>query len=276
MIKFYRKIRQNLLSEGKTGKYLKYAIGEIILVVIGILIAVQINNLNQSRIRAKLEITLLKQLKKEMLNIYGDIYNDFCMLSLGDQSYYNVINYIDKDVVYTDSMSFDFGFIKQDEYIYPSDAIFSRIKDEGLDIIRNDTIRGITQYIFVSLFPRLSKINSFKPDISETLNDYYLDHFKLNTDYSLKYNRTFDNDTLSGRIFTQIYNFPIEVIHNGTKRYNTIGFIPLDYEALKRDHKFRLLLDQTEGYRNYKLWKYDQAKNSIQVLIRLIDKELEQ
>ena len=47
MIKFFRKIRQNLLSEGKTGKYLKYAIGEILLVVIGILIALQINNRNE-------------------------------------------------------------------------------------------------------------------------------------------------------------------------------------------------------------------------------------
>lgn len=47
MIKFFRKIRQNLLSEGKTGKYLKYAIGEIVLVVIGILIALQINNWNE-------------------------------------------------------------------------------------------------------------------------------------------------------------------------------------------------------------------------------------
>lgn len=47
MIKFFRKIRQNLLSEGKTGNYLKYAIGEIVLVVIGILIALQINNWNE-------------------------------------------------------------------------------------------------------------------------------------------------------------------------------------------------------------------------------------
>jgi hypothetical protein len=49
MIKFFRKIRQNLLIENKTGKYFKYALGEIFLVVIGILIALQLNNWNESR-----------------------------------------------------------------------------------------------------------------------------------------------------------------------------------------------------------------------------------
>ena len=49
MIKLFKKIRQQLLWEGKIGKYLKYAFGEIILVVIGILIALQINNWNIAR-----------------------------------------------------------------------------------------------------------------------------------------------------------------------------------------------------------------------------------
>jgi len=49
MIKFFRSIRKSLLSEGKTSKYFKYAIGEIVLVVIGILIALQINNWNENR-----------------------------------------------------------------------------------------------------------------------------------------------------------------------------------------------------------------------------------
>jgi hypothetical protein len=49
MIKFFRKIRKNLLLEGNTGKYLKYAIGEIVLVVIGILIAIQVSNWNEVR-----------------------------------------------------------------------------------------------------------------------------------------------------------------------------------------------------------------------------------
>jgi len=50
MIKFFRKIRYDLMEQNKTGKYSKYAIGEILLVVIGILIALSINNWKQSRL----------------------------------------------------------------------------------------------------------------------------------------------------------------------------------------------------------------------------------
>ena len=67
MIKFFRKIRQNLLSEGKTGKYLKYAIGEIVLVMIGILLALQVNNWNQNRINKQKENLLLIELHNEFV-----------------------------------------------------------------------------------------------------------------------------------------------------------------------------------------------------------------
>ena len=62
MIKFFRKIRQNLLMENKTRKYFKYAIGEIVLVVIGILIAVTINNWNQDRLTENLVSKYYKRL----------------------------------------------------------------------------------------------------------------------------------------------------------------------------------------------------------------------
>ncbi|MDT0558188.1 DUF6090 family protein [Ichthyenterobacterium sp. W332] len=65
MIKFSRKIRQYLLMENKTGKYFKYAIGEIILVVIGILIALQINNWNEHKKERAQEKELLEQLQSE-------------------------------------------------------------------------------------------------------------------------------------------------------------------------------------------------------------------
>lgn len=71
MLKFFRRIRQNLLAENKTGKYLKYAIGEIILVVIGILIALQINNWNENR---KKDNQVRDQLTLLVKELEGDIY----------------------------------------------------------------------------------------------------------------------------------------------------------------------------------------------------------
>lgn len=81
MIIFFRKIRQNLLSEGKLGKYIKYAIGEIILVVIGILIALQINNWNENR----------KQ-QSEIIDIYNQIALD---LDNDISEFSSVIKYYD-------------------------------------------------------------------------------------------------------------------------------------------------------------------------------------
>lgn len=66
MIKFFRKIRQNLISKGKTGTYLKYALGEIILVVIGILIALQINNWNESRKQSATEQEFITSLNNDL------------------------------------------------------------------------------------------------------------------------------------------------------------------------------------------------------------------
>ncbi len=66
MIKFFRKIRQNLLNEGKTARYFKYAIGEIVLVVIGILIAFQVNDWNKQRIEKNTETLYLKAIVSEI------------------------------------------------------------------------------------------------------------------------------------------------------------------------------------------------------------------
>ena len=64
-MKIFRKIRQDLLAQRKTRKYLKYAIGEIILVIIGILIALQINNLNNYNSERDLEREYLLSLRSE-------------------------------------------------------------------------------------------------------------------------------------------------------------------------------------------------------------------
>jgi len=66
MLKFFRKIRQNLIKENKVGNYLKYAIGEILLVVIGILIALQINNANEAHKAKQSEQVVLKNLVQDL------------------------------------------------------------------------------------------------------------------------------------------------------------------------------------------------------------------
>jgi hypothetical protein len=71
VLKFFRTIRQNLLSQGRSVTYLKYAIGEIILVVIGILIALQINNWNEARknkaMLSDYTESLIKDLKQDTI-----------------------------------------------------------------------------------------------------------------------------------------------------------------------------------------------------------------
>lgn len=68
MLKFFRKIRKNLLIENKTAKYFKYAIGEIALVMIGILLALQVNNWNNNRIDSKREVGYIKNIERDLKN----------------------------------------------------------------------------------------------------------------------------------------------------------------------------------------------------------------
>jgi len=77
MIKLFRNIRQHLIQENKMGKYFKYAIGEIILVVIGILIALQINNWNEGRkaqnSKTQYYAQLLEEIKLDIIGINGQL-----------------------------------------------------------------------------------------------------------------------------------------------------------------------------------------------------------
>ncbi len=98
MINFFRKIRQKLLTENKFSRYLLYAIGEIVLVVIGILIALQVNNWNENRKLENYKLVLLIQLKedinndthylKELDSVYGrwKIQAENILKTLGDKS----------------------------------------------------------------------------------------------------------------------------------------------------------------------------------------------
>lgn len=93
MIKFFRKIRYDLIGKNKTGKYLKYAIGEIVLIVIGILIALQINNWNENkksdRVLKNYYSQILQELEKDTTYIHQRI-------KILDSNILNHNNYLDK------------------------------------------------------------------------------------------------------------------------------------------------------------------------------------
>lgn len=95
-MKIFRKIRFNLLKKNGNGKYLKYAIGEIILVVIGILIALQINLWNESR-KSHTILTsnlqgVLKELKVDSTKI-GQLLNEYKIANKNRKAFINESNY---------------------------------------------------------------------------------------------------------------------------------------------------------------------------------------
>ena len=104
-MKFFRKIRQDLLSGGKTRKYLKYAIGEIILVVIGILIALQINNWNETNKLNRRELTLLSELKTNLQINIVNLENDIQKQTKSIKSFNYILNLPHSNLPYRDEIT---------------------------------------------------------------------------------------------------------------------------------------------------------------------------
>jgi len=147
MIKFFRQIRQRLLTENKFSKYLLYAIGEILLVVIGILIALQINNWNEETKNTKAEIRILQHLVEDLTETKEEVVrlNDKLLLQL--ESISNIVNYIENDVPIDNS---NLGImIRPDLGIFNStNTTINFIESEGMGILRNDSIRTIISNIY--------------------------------------------------------------------------------------------------------------------------------
>ncbi|WP_235299482.1 DUF6090 family protein [Portibacter marinus] len=145
MIKFFRKIRLNFLSEGRTKRYLTYAIGEIVLVVVGILIALQINNWNGHRREREMEEKYLSSLHTEFsINLEKvntsireatDILQDVNrLLVLFDKSVL--------DTVTTDSVDVMLQFLGQIATYEPSRGVLNDIISSGnLNLITSQELR---------------------------------------------------------------------------------------------------------------------------------------
>jgi len=191
MIKFFRKIRRSLLSEGRTGKYLKYAFGEIILVVIGILIALPINDLNDER---KENDTL----KKAMVSVHSDMLSDSLInhreLPLVKQRYAK-INELIKIAYATETNLDTLVHIMQEEFpvrwYTPSTYninTFSNLKSTGtFDVLPTDIKESLSSY-----YTTLEN----NQDLMENVLDQYRSHLD---DFVKRYN-------IIGRLYDENYN----------------------------------------------------------------------
>ncbi|MCA0154421.1 DUF6090 family protein [Winogradskyella vincentii] len=148
MIKLFRHIRQQLILENKMGKYFKYAIGEIFLVVIGILIALQINNWNESRKDVQREIKMLMDIKNDINNNIANITEGVTILEEGIQLTTNILTAYKDKTSYDSTMVKDFLFFN---YYWDPDfryASFENLQKEGVNLISNDSLRDKIIEIF--------------------------------------------------------------------------------------------------------------------------------
>lgn len=146
MIKLFRNIRKNLLNEGKTSKYFKYAIGEIVLVVIGILIALQINNWNENQKAKETELYVLTEvlnnLEEDKILIDGIIEQR----QKAKASIINMISYLNQDSVNVDVLSQDFLNYLTFERYFPINNAYEILKSKGLKLSNNKLTTRISRY----------------------------------------------------------------------------------------------------------------------------------
>lgn len=177
MIKFFRRIRQKLLREKQFSKYLLYAIGEILLVVIGILIALQINNWNEDRKNLEKENYYLNSIKTSIRLSQSEldrVITDAQHISSSADTLFLLLahkNYDRLNGIFIDSLLFSAGDYS---LISLNDGGIQEILNTGsLDLIRDDRIR----IDLASWNERMHQIRKFEGE-TENLSRDYLEYLK--------------------------------------------------------------------------------------------------
>jgi hypothetical protein len=163
MIKFFRQIRQHLIMENKTSKYFKYALGEIVLVVLGILIALQINNWNENKKDKAYELKMLNELSN---TIDKDLkYTKDHILGYRTKQTENSIRFfkrlIKNDPVDMDSMSYYFSWTSYGVSHQVNEGPYKALISVGLDKVSNDSLRNAIQQFYDFRLPRNRQLISW-------------------------------------------------------------------------------------------------------------------
>lgn len=151
MIKFFNNIRRKQLTENRFSKYLLYAIGEIFLVVVGILIALQINNWNELKKEHQLETRILNEI---LSNMESDLENLDAKIADTERFIFHntrVLKHLDNDLPISDSLRFSYSMLYGAGIFHPNTIGYDNLKSIGIDIIRNEHLRN-----------QISELYSFK------------------------------------------------------------------------------------------------------------------
>jgi hypothetical protein len=130
------------MEKNKTGKYLKYAIGEILLVVIGILIALSINNWNQAKTKVVKEIEILKSFQNQLENDLVEFDESLTFYKGAKKSIDVILNHLENDLPYNDSINLHFFISTRTWGTSDLDNnVFETLKSIGIDLISNRDVR---------------------------------------------------------------------------------------------------------------------------------------
>ena len=161
------------MEKNKTGKYFKYAIGEIILVVIGILIALQINNWNESRkeknIENKILVEISKGLKQDLIDIKDNIREHREGLKAGEY-YFKIFT---NKQVQPDSINFYYNYLTRGYISIQNKSGYESLKSRGLELIRDDSIRNDIIKLYEQDYPFIMKLEEQDPE-----GNFYDNYFK--------------------------------------------------------------------------------------------------
>ena len=174
MIKFFRHIRQNLIMENKNSKYLKYAIGEIVLVMVGILLALQINNWNEQKKSDIFELKMLKEIKNAIENdiTYLQSILDYRIkiIDTGSIALAKMLKQdkIDSTKFNTYALSINLGYVFQ----YNNGA-YEALKASGIDKVSNDSLRNKLIHFYDFVGPRTKQLIEYNSNdnLHQLLND---------------------------------------------------------------------------------------------------------
>ena len=228
MIKFFRHIRQSLIMKNRTGKYFKYAIGEIVLVVIGILIALQINNWNENRKNQVIEIKVLKELLVDLEASFLDLENDISVIKFRIEISENIKTHIHLKKPATDSVLINLFIVSNTTQFSPRISGYENLKSVGLNAITNDTLRKQITDIYEKWFSisvmegrEYDKYDNPTKDLTPLLGKYIIVDMNNSTEinyressYKLKTNATkfknyeqfLEDDFLFSKIQKTIYD----------------------------------------------------------------------